>query len=138
MGLGAWDLGTDTRSAAILTLLRPRCKKLTDFPDQLRPFFEEPTTYDSDGVKKHLSVPGAKEHLLALKDAYSAGEWNEASLEKVLRELADARTVKAGLLIQGTRLAMTGRMVSPGLFEMLVLLGRETVLRRLERLASDL
>jgi len=83
-------------------------------------------------------VLGSKEHLLALKDAYSAGEWSEAALEKVLRELADARTVKAGLLIQGTRIAMTGRMVSPGLFEMLVLLGRETVLRRLERLASHL
>ncbi len=70
--------------------------------------------------------------MLALRDAYAQAEWNEAALEKALRELADARTVKAGMLIHGTRIAMTGRMVSPGLFEMLVLLGRETVLRRLE------
>ena len=138
LGPGAWVLGPDARSSAILTLLRPRCKRLTDFPDQLRPFFEEPSTYDPDGVKKHLSAPDSKAHLLALKDAYSGAEWNEAALEKVLRELADSRTVKAGLLIQGTRIAMTGRMVSPGLFEMLVLLGRETVLRRLDRLASHL
>jgi glutamyl/glutaminyl-tRNA synthetase len=60
------------------------------------------------------------------------------SLEKALRELADARTVKAGMLIQGTRIGMTGRMVSPGLFEMLVLLGRETVLRRLDLLVGAL
>ena len=60
------------------------------------------------------------------------------TLEKALRELADARTVKAGMLIQGTRIAMTGRMVSPGLFEMLVLLGQETVLRRLDRLVETL
>lgn len=83
-------------------------------------------------------MSGTKEHLLALKDAYAAAEWNEARLETVLRELADARTVKAGMLIQGTRIAMTGRMVSPGLFEMLVLLGRDTVLTRLDRLAATL
>ena len=52
---------------------------------------------------------------------------DEVALEKRLRELAEARGVKAGALIHGTRLAMTGRMVSPGLFEMLVLLGRERV-----------
>jgi glutamyl-tRNA synthetase len=46
--------------------------------------------------------------------------------------------LKAGALIHGTRIAMTGRMVSPGLFEMLVLLGRETVLRRLDKLAATL
>ena len=44
-----------------------------------------------------------------------------------LRQLADARTVKAAVLIHGTRLAVTGRMVSPGLFEMLVFVGRESV-----------
>ena len=57
---------------------------------------------------------------------------DEATLETGLRELAEARGVKAATLIHGTRLAMTGRMVSPGLFEMLVLLGRERVVARLE------
>ena len=138
VGLGAWDLGHHGRTAAILALLRPRCKKLTDFPDQLRPFFEDPAEYDPEAVKKHLSMPGTKDHLLALNDVYAKVEWTEAEIEKALRALADARTVKPGMLIHGTRIAMTGRMVSPGLFEMLVVLGRETALRRLERLASTL
>lgn len=138
LGLGAWDLEQGARTTAILNLLRPRCKKLTEFPDQLRPFFEDPASYDQDAVKKHLSTPGAKEHLQALRTTYSSVEWNEADLEKSLRELADQRTVKAGLLIQGTRIAMTGRMISPGLFEMLVLLGRDTVVRRLDGLADCL
>jgi glutamyl-tRNA synthetase len=131
-------LGSDARSIGILKLLRPRCKKLTDFADQLRPFFEPPVSYDHAAVKKHLSMPGTKEHLLALKSTYETAEWNEASLEKVLRELADQRTIKAGVLIQGARIAMTGGMVSPGLFEMLVLLGREIVVGRLELLAKTL
>jgi glutamyl-tRNA synthetase len=134
----AGGLGADARSAAILSLLRPRCKKLTEFPDQLRPFFEDPASYDGEGVKKHLSAPGTADHLRALMKVYEQSEWNEAALEKALRDLADQRTVKAGMLIHGTRLALTGRMVSPGLFEMLVLVGRETALRRLEKIASVL
>jgi glutamyl-tRNA synthetase len=138
LGLGAWDLGADARSAGILALLRPRCKKLTDFPDQLRPFFEDPETYDADGVRKHLSTAGTSDHLRALRSVYDQAEWNEAALEKDLRQLAEARAVKAALLIHGTRLALTGRMVSPGLFEMLVLVGREQAVRRIEKLASVL
>jgi len=138
LGLGSWVLGTDARSSAILGLLRPRCKKLTDFAEQLRPFFEDPDSYDPEGVKKHLSAPGSKEHILALKDAFAAAEWDATVLEKTLRDLADARTIKAAMLIHGTRLALTGRMVSPGLFEMLVLVGRENALRRLEKIASVL
>ena len=138
LGLGAWGLAPDAKTHAILNLLRPRCKRLTDYPDQLRPFFEDPTEYDPGAVKKHLSTPGTKDHLGALKAALATVEWSEEALEAALRQLADARTVKAAALIQGTRIAMTGRMVSPGLFEMLVLLGRETVLRRLDRLVGAL
>jgi glutamyl-tRNA synthetase len=137
-GIGDQGLASDERSAKILALLRPRCKKLTEFADQLRPFFEDPDAYDPDGVKKHLSTPGTADHLRALRQTFEQSEWNEAALEKDLRQLAEARTLKAAWLIHGTRLALTGRMVSPGLFETLVLVGRETALRRLEKLASVL
>ena len=83
-----------------------------------------------EGVKKHLSAPGTVDHLQALRDAFAATPIRLRSRSrKRLRDLAEARGVKAGTLIHGTRLAMTGRMVSPGLFEMLVLLGRDRVRR---------
>jgi glutamyl-tRNA synthetase len=123
--------------ARVLALLRPRAKKLTEFVDQIRPFFVDPSEYDPDAVKKHLSMPGMAEHVRALRQALAAQiEWVEAPIETSLRALADQRTLKAGALIHATRIAMTGRMVSPGLFEMLVLLGRETVVRRLDTLAA--
>jgi glutamyl-tRNA synthetase len=143
-GLRAWGLeglGTADRAwlSRVLALLRPRCKKLTDFPDQLRPFFVDPAEYDAEGVKKHLSAPEMVDHLKALRDAFAElSEWTAVALEKSLRDLAEARSAKAGALIHGTRLAMTGRMVSPGLFEMLVLLGRERVTARLTKLVSTL
>jgi glutamyl-tRNA synthetase len=136
--LEAWGLEKDSRRAAILQLLRPRCKKLTDFPAQLRPFFEDPDSYDPEAVKKQLSMPGVKEHVAALRDTLAHVDWTETEIEGRLRELADQRTVKAGMLIQASRIAVTGGMVSPGLFEMLVLLGRDTVLRRLDRLIASL
>jgi glutamyl/glutaminyl-tRNA synthetase len=124
--------------AKVLAELRPRCKKLTEFVDQITPFFVEPAVYDPEAVTRHLSMSGTRDHIAALRDAFDSADWTAHSLEKALRDLAEARTVKAGMLIQGTRIAMTGRMVSPGLFEMLVLLGREQALARLDRLIATL
>ena len=126
-------------TSRVLALLRPRCKRLTEYRDQLTPFFVDPSDYDAAGLAKHLSAPEAPGHLQALRDAYAAmPEWTEVALEKCLRELAEARGAKAATLIHGTRLAMTGRMVSPGLFEMLVLLGRERVVARMDALLAQL
>ena len=123
----------------VLALLRPRCKKFTDFAEQLAPFFVDPTTYDADGVTKHLGTPEMAGHLQALREAFAAATpFDEATIEQTLRLLAETRGVKAGSLIHGTRLAMTGRMVSPGLFEMLVLLGRERTVARLDALITFL
>jgi glutamyl-tRNA synthetase len=124
---------------AVLALLKPRAKRLNEFIDQLAPFFEDPATFDADGIRKHLSAPGASSHLRALRDTFATlADWQSAALERELRAVADARGVKAATLIHGARLAVTGRMVSPGLFEMLELLGRERVLARLDRFVAAL
>ena len=54
-----------------------------------------------------------------------------AALESALRALADERGIKAGVLIHATRVAVTGQAVSPGLFDVLALVGRDRVVRRL-------
>ena len=122
----------------VLALLKPRAKKLTEYVDGLRPFLADPDSYDADAVAKHLSAAGMSEHLAAWREAVQASPFDEATLEQRLRALAEACGVKAGTLIHATRIAMTGRMVSPGLFEMLVLLGRDQVCARLDALATFL
>ena len=122
----------------VLALLRPRAKRLTDYVDGLRPFLEAPRSYDADAMATHLSAPGIADHLHALQAAFATTAFDQGSLEQTLRRLADERGIKAGALIHATRIAMTGRMVSPGLFDMLVLLGREQVLARLAALAAML
>jgi glutamyl-tRNA synthetase len=122
----------------VLALLKPRAKKLTEYVDGARPFLEDPSQYDPAAVTKQLMTPGLAEHMADLRERLAASAFDESALEQALRRVADHRRVKAGVLIHATRIAMTGRMVSPGLFEMLALLGRERVLARLDRLIEFL
>ncbi len=140
---GLWhdDLAGARRSwfHEVLGLLRPRAKKLGEFVEGATPFLSAPRDYDADGRAKHLGAPDLAAHLTALGDAFRTLEpFTEASLEQGLRGVAEARGVKAGVLIHATRLAMTGRTVSPGLFEMLRLLGRDEVVARLGRMTATL
>jgi glutamyl-tRNA synthetase len=144
---GLWDdaflgLGAEARSAkaadrhawffAVLELFRPRAKRLGDFAVQGRFFFTDQIEYDAAAVDKHLRAAAMDEHLAALGAAFAHLEtFDPASIETALRALADARGVKAASLIHAVRVAVTGKTVSPGLFEVLALLGRERVLRRM-------
>ena len=135
---GLWhaDLAGSRRGwfLEVLTLLRPRAKRLGEFVDGARPFLTAPDSYDPEGAAKHLSAPDIGAHLTALREAFAGLEpFTEAPLEQTLRAVAEQRGLKAGVLIHATRLAMTGRTVSPGLFEMLRLLGRDEVVARLEQ-----
>jgi glutamyl-tRNA synthetase len=67
-----------------------------------------------------------------LADALTAiPEWNHDSCEHALRGIAETEGVKAGLLINATRVAIVGQAVAPPLFETMLVLGRERVVRRL-------
>ena len=125
--------------ARVIALLLPRAKKLGDFAPQAVPFLGKVTSYDAAAVRKHLSIPGIAEHLRALGAAWQTAEpFDEERTETQLRALAEARDVKPGVLIHAARIALTGRAVSPGLFEMVVLIGRTTAVRRLDALAAFL
>ena len=87
---------------------------------------------DAAAARKHLERPEISAPLAALRDAYAGQPFEPAALETTLRNVADAHGVKAAALIHATRVAVTGRAVSPGLFEILELLGPERTLARLD------
>jgi glutamyl-tRNA synthetase len=123
----------------LISLLRPRAKRLTDFVDQAWPFLSETVEYEPAAVNTHLKVPRLSEHvgalMLTLRDVMP---FDEPHVEAAVRRTAEQQDIKAAALIHATRVAMTGRMASPGIFEVLVLLGRERTLARLDQLASFL
>src|SRR5947207_5465450 len=140
-GVGLWrDEYLDARHAwlfAVLELLKPRAKRLGDFVAQGRFFFTDVVSYDSAAVEKHLAVEGMADHLAALDAAFAAlSEFDTASTEAALRSTADARGVKPASLIHAVRVATTGQSVSPGLFEVLALIGRSEVHARLRSAAE--
>ena len=139
VGLETQPVVTDEQAfGRLLELLRPRAKRLTDFVEQAQPLLHEPAEYEP-AAEKHLSVPGLADHLEALANVLRTVEpFTESAAEAALRGVASERNVKAGALIHATRVAVTGRTASPGLFEVLVLLGRERTLARLARLSAFL
>ena len=123
----------------LLDLLRPRAKRLTDFVALARPFLVDTVEYEQDAIDKHLSSPDLGPHVAALVTALrTVSPFDEPHVEAAVRGSAAERGIKAGALIHATRVAVTGRTTSPGLFEVLVLLGRERTLARLERLVTFL
>ena len=117
---------------AVLELLRPRARRLDDFVAQGRFFFTDAVEFDAAAVEKYLLGEGMAEHLRAVEAALAGiVDFEPVSIEMAVRALADARGVKAATLIHGIRAAITGKTVSPGLFEVLALVGRERVHERL-------
>jgi glutamyl-tRNA synthetase len=126
-------------SHRLLELLRPRAKRLTDFVEMARPFLMDTVEYEQEAVDKHLSSGDLGPHVAALVSVLrTVTPFDEPHVEAAVRGSAAERGIKAGALIHATRVAVTGRTTSPGLFEVLVLLGRERTVGRLERLMTFL
>jgi glutamyl-tRNA synthetase len=132
---GLWrdEFATTRREwfAAVAELFRPRLRKLDQFVDDARPLLADSVEYDPSAVARYLK-DDIRAPLSELADALAAVEpYSAAALEVELRRFAEARGLKAATLIHASRVAVTGRSASPGLFDMLELAGRDRVLSRM-------
>jgi glutamyl-tRNA synthetase len=124
----------------VLKLAAPRVRRLPDFVDQIRPFLSATVEYDPEAVRKHLTTADLADHVEALAIALEGGAepFDEPTIERVLREVADGARIKAAALIHASRIAATGKAVSPGVFEVLALIGKPLTVARLRDLARYL
>jgi glutamyl-tRNA synthetase len=123
----------------LLELLRPRVKRLADFVEQGRPLLASTVEYDADAIEKHLTAAGLADHIAVLVETLTqVSPFDEPHVEGAVRGTAAVRGIKAGMLIHAVRAALTGRTASPGLFEMMTLLGREETIARLNALITFL
>jgi glutamyl-tRNA synthetase len=118
-------------------LLRPRVRLLPDFATWSRAFFSDDFTIDPAAKEKFWKDPKVPELLANLADALAAlTEWNHDACDHASRAVAAAGGVKAGLLINATRVAIVGQAVAPPLFDTMVVLGQERVVARLRKALS--
>ncbi len=102
-------------------------------------FFTEDYEFDSEAVKKVFGKPEAAARLKALRDEFAKiDKWNLATLESTLKSLAQKLGCKTGDLVHPARLAVSGRSVGPSLYHMLEVMGKERVLKRFDRMMTQL
>jgi glutamyl-tRNA synthetase len=122
--------------AKAVDLLRPRVRLLPDFCTWSRAFFSDDFEIDPAAKAKFWKDPKVPELLSKLAEKLAAilpSDWNHDACDHALRALAEAEGVKAGLLINATRVAIVGQAVAPPLFDTMVVLGRNRVVNRLRR-----
>ncbi|HKQ08552.1 MAG TPA: glutamate--tRNA ligase [Blastocatellia bacterium] len=139
---GIWrnEFATDERDwfARTVELLRARYRTAVDFAILGRPYFSDDFEYEPAAVKKNLKDERLKELLPGLADQLAALDtFTHDSAEAALRAYSEAQGVKAGLLINGSRTALTGQAVGPGMFDIMVALGREKSVERLRRAVAQ-
>lgn len=116
-------------------LIRSRYHVTTDFVSLGRAYFSDDYLTDPKALKKNiLKHEGLKEWFVILADRIQAiEEFTVDDLERVIRDMAEQLGIKAGILINGIRAAVTGQAVGPGLFEVLVAMGKRRVVERLRK-----
>jgi glutamyl-tRNA synthetase len=117
--------------AELVVLVKERAKTLVEMVDWVRPYFGQAVTLEEEAAKKFLTpaIAPVLEKLLARFESsitFSKQEW-----ERIFKALVESEGLKMGQLAQPVRVALTGRTASPGLFEVMEVLGRDRTLFRL-------
>jgi glutamyl-tRNA synthetase len=138
---GLWRDSLESEEAgwfrSLIDLLRPRAKVIQDFSRQSRMFLADDVEYDAAAVEKFLKDPRAMEHLRTLAARLEGlPEFTLQSTEATVRALAEELGIKAAALISPARVALTGQTASPGIFDVITLLGRKKTAARLRRRAG--
>lgn len=120
--------------ARTVDLLRPRVRLLPDFATWGRAFFTDDFSIDPAARDKFWKDERLGDLLGQLAaELANLPEWNHDACDHALRALAESAGVKAGLLINATRVAIVGQAVAPPLFDTMVAIGKERVVARLRR-----
>ena len=132
----AWFDQHEAYFRQLVDVVRVRVKTLVELADACQCFFQAVQEYDEKGAGKHFTPEnGAK--LQAAQAALSALDtFDLASTEAAYQALVEKNGWKLGDLVHPSRLALTGKTVSPGLFDVMVLLGKEKTIARLAAAAA--
>ena len=128
------------RYHALLELLRVRARTIDDVVRQAAPYLKDEIDYDAEAWAKTFKDPPTSADILRATHERLAAlpRWEAEPMEQALRALAEERGMAAGKIFTPLRIALTGLTVSPGIFEVLGMIGRDRSLRRIAATADRL
>jgi glutamyl/glutaminyl-tRNA synthetase len=136
--LAAKGIDTSGKSTEWLTKMAAICQEkiptLNNIIDYVDFFFNDVDAYDPKAENKYFRQPDSKAWLEAdIRMMSTAEDWTHDALKAAFEAEVEATGVKLGSLVNAARLALTGKPVGPGLFELAELMGKETALARMNK-----
>ncbi|MBW1698743.1 MAG: glutamate--tRNA ligase [Deltaproteobacteria bacterium] len=129
--------GADARKGAflesVIRTLKTRSKTLIEMADGALFYYQENIVYETAAADKVLKPDALKPLTLILKALERLEDFSEKNLEAVFKEVMDETGLKMGKIAQPVRVALTGKTVSPGIFEIVTVLGKERVVARIRK-----
>jgi glutamyl-tRNA synthetase len=117
----------------LVVMLRERARTLVEMAAAAEPYMVQEPRMESEAVQKFLTPMMAPILETLAQRFHSAKEFSKETLEGIFKVILEESGLKMGQLAQPVRVALTGRAVSPGIFEVIDLLGREATMLRLRR-----
>lgn len=123
---------TDDYISKLVDLYKIRIKTLRELGELADWFFKDDFTMDEEGKRKYLDKEENKDNIRIFADRLDGLEdFSHENIEKICRDIAEERELKAADIIHPTRLAISGKTRGAGLFEVMELLGKEKVIKRM-------
>ncbi len=116
----------------VVKTLQPRSKTLVDMAEAAMFYFQDAVTYEQAAAQKFLKTNVLEAMRLLRRQLENLADFSEAELEKAFQTVMQQTGLKLGKIAQPVRVALTGRTASPGIFEITSILGKTTVLRRID------
>jgi len=117
--------------AQLVVLVKERAKTLVEMVEWVKPYFGEAVMFEEEAAKKFLTPAIAPMLGKLLKRFETIPSFSKQEWEEAFKALVEEEAIKMGQLAQPVRVALTGRTASPGLFEVMEVLGRDRTLARL-------
>ena len=115
-----------------LVSLSPRCKTLVEMAESARFYYEEEIAYDENAAGKFLKPVALEPLERTYRQLAALPDFNEKALEDAFRSVMEKSGLKLGKIAQPLRVALTGKTVSPGIFEVIAIIGRSRTLARIQ------
>ncbi|MFH1992607.1 MAG: glutamate--tRNA ligase, partial [Pseudomonadota bacterium] len=128
-----YTLTEDAWIEGVLNTLRERSKTLLDMADDAFFYFSDDIQYEEKAAQKFLKPPALEGLNLLIDRLAQLAQFDEKALEGVFLAVMETTGLKLGKIAQPVRVALTGKTASPGIFEIIEVLGKDRVIARLKK-----